>query len=127
MGKKLLHCQLMLKIQDQNIQNLRNQISKRLLPNDNGERKRSPPLTLHSPTPSRIINLPERHHLIEAFSEFFDEVLENFCLETNLKSVQRKKPGSVSVKKIKVFLGINIIMGYYSLPQLQYYRSNRCC
>ena len=63
---------------------------------------------------------------LEAFLEFFDkDLIERICFETNLKSVQRGKPASISEEDIKVFLGINIILGYHSLPQLTHYWSNR--
>lgn len=61
---------------------------------------------------------------LEAFFLFFDdELLKRIHFETNLKSVQKGKPASITENELKVFIGINIIMGYNKLPTIRSYWS----
>lgn len=63
---------------------------------------------------------------LDTFLEFFDEeILDKIHFETNLKSVQKGKPAAISKDEIKVFLGINMIMGYHSLPSIANYWSTQ--
>lgn len=59
---------------------------------------------------------------LETFMTFFDDaIFEKIHYETNLKSVQNGKPISMSENELKVFIGINIVMGYHDLPNIKSY------
>jgi hypothetical protein len=59
------------------------------------------------------------------FFAFFDEdLLDMIHFQTNWKSVQKGKPASVTKNEIKVFIGINIVMGYNGRNQLRHYWSS---
>ena len=59
---------------------------------------------------------------VESFMAFFDEeLIENVHFQTNLKSVQKGKPASVTRNEILVFLGVNIMMGYHRLNSIASY------
>lgn len=56
---------------------------------------------------------------LDAFFLFFDSKLFDMIhYESNLLSVQKGKPASISTDELKVFLGINMVMGYNSRPSL---------
>ena len=70
-----------------------------------------------------------------------DELIKNFCIETNLyrnqtfrklKYANKLKPVSrindwddVDIKEIKIYIGIVLLMGLHSLPTLQDYLSEK--
>ena len=61
---------------------------------------------------------------LSTFLNFFDEeIIEKIQYESNLKSVQKNKPASISIDEIKTFLGINIVMGYHHVPTIRSYWS----
>ena len=64
---------------------------------------------------------------MDAFKLFFDDTLmDRLHFETNLKSVQKGKPAEISKDEIKVFLGINMMMGYNHRPRLyQYWETHK--
>ena len=56
---------------------------------------------------------------LNAFFLFFDDVLfDKIFYETNLKSVQNNKPASICKDELKVFIGINMMMGYNHRPSI---------
>ena len=62
---------------------------------------------------------------INYFFKFIDEeILEIFHYQSNLKSVQKGKPSSITKDEIKVFLGITMMMGYHHVPSIQHYWSS---
>lgn len=60
---------------------------------------------------------------LEAFLEFFDDILDKIVYESNLKSVQHNKPAAITKDELLVFFGINIIMSFHSLPSIAHYWS----
>ena len=62
---------------------------------------------------------------VDYFFKFIDEdILDKIHYESNLKSVQKNKPAHITKDEIKVFLGVNMLMGYHSLPSIQHYWSS---
>ena len=65
------------------------------------------------------------NNAIDSFNLYFDdEVIDLIHYQTNLKSVQKGKPAKVTKDEIKVFLGINVIMGYSVYNQMGFYWKN---
>ena len=76
------------------------------------------PTIVHSPS----INVSSP---LEAFLEFFDaNLLTEICDQTNMRSIKEGKPAMITLNEIKVFLGINIIMNYHSVPTIKCYWSS---
>ena len=72
--------------------------------------------------PSPATQFTEPSTPLEAFFLLFDEeILQHIHFQTNLKSVQNNKPAGITENEIKVFLGINIVMGYHNLPTKRSY------
>ena len=46
-------------------------------------------------------------------SNALDVLFDKIFYETNLKSIQNNKPASISKDELKVFIGINMMMGYH--------------
>ena len=62
---------------------------------------------------------------LETFLDFFDdEIIGKILYEINLKSIRKNKLALITMNELKVFLGINIIMGYHSLPTVRSYWSS---
>jgi len=58
----------------------------------------------------------------ESFDLFFDEdILELIHYQTNLKSVQKGKPAHITHEEIRVFIGINLVMGYNKYNCMSFY------
>lgn len=50
-----------------------------------------------------------------------EEIIELIHFQSNLKSVQEERPAHIAKEEIKVFLGINIIMDYNKLNNMNHY------
>ena len=85
-------------------------------------RVRPEPATNTEFQPSTFFVSPDVSTPLETFLSFFNEdILNRIHFETNLKSVQKNKPAAVTEDELKVFLGINIVMGYHRLPTIKSY------
>ncbi|KAF2355341.1 PiggyBac transposable element-derived protein [Trinorchestia longiramus] len=78
--------------------------------------------TAFTPLPQKKLNCSKP---VDYFFKFIDEdILDKIHFESNLKSVQKNKPAHITKDEIKVFLGVNMLMGYHSLPSIQHYCSS---
>ena len=58
----------------------------------------------------------------EAFNLFFDdELLDKITYESNLKSVLKGKSINLTADELRVFLGLNILMGYNPMHKMAHY------
>ena len=95
-------------------------------PSSNGECQRK---WMKKPEPAvdvsfspRPIGFVDFSSPLDAFLELFNEdIIEKVLYESNLKSVQNHKPAAITKDELKVFLGINIMMGYHCLPSIAHY------
>ena len=83
-------------------------------------RKKAEPTSSTAFQPHRpVVN--DINSIMDSFFMFFnDDIIEHILYQSNLKSVQKSKPASITKEKIYVFFGINILMSYHWLPGIRY-------